>query len=98
MKINLHMGKKVYLRVSVIFILIYFLSMLLVTWREKEDIELEYLRKTDEAEANFRDYNIRFESRGVTTILPIEPAENETYLWKAMSNLANVVSAVSGCL
>ena len=93
MKISLHMGKKIYLSVFAVFILIYLLSMLLVTWREKEDIELEYLRKTDEAEANFRDYNIRFESRGVTTILPIEPAENETYLWKAMSNLANVDSS-----
>ena len=93
MKISLHMGKKIYLSVFAVFILIYLLSMLLVTWREKEDIELEYLRKTDEAEANFRDYNIRFESRGVTTILPIEPAENETYLRKAMSSLANVDSS-----
>ena len=90
MKINLHMGKKVYLCVSVIFILIYFLSMLLVTWREEQDIEQEYMIMTDEAESNFRDNSIHDRYQEITATLSEDTGEYTDYLWYAMTSCANM--------
>lgn len=80
---SLHMGKKACIGVVSTFIVVYFFSMLLVTYLEKEDIEVKYNQIVNDAAENFQKYEYEYDT--TASAASYEKAdESENYLRDAL--------------
>lgn len=86
---TLYMGKKVCLSIVFVFLAVYMISMLFVTWREEQDIEEEYGRMLINTIGAFENYSFVYEEKGYRVSSPTGPEYNEGYLEDAMNSWGN---------
>lgn len=86
---TLYMGKRVCLSIVFVFLAVYMISMLFVTWREEQDIEEEYGRMLINTIGAFENYSFVYEEKGYRVSSPTGPEYNEGYLEDAMNSWGN---------